>query len=367
MADKLPTKKSAFTGAAACMENADIDINDPEFWMKVAPEVMNESLKTTSFRGVWRRTELFEPRGQLGPAEDREKIVIWMQSRSGLFVDIRVCPDANDNTNPHNLKSFAGTGEYDSALHHFTWTRLMDFRPPGAPDVGLVRFTSPGVVEEDGVLPGDDFKEVWTQQLEPGNAGTNCDFVSEVRNASGERKGYFLVVGDYFAFTLSRESGLSNEKMNNYFDCEGDLTAGDMDILMSHVCVMGRTHDWKVVYSLDSSTVGSSILPGGGAASSASELLKELQWTFVEGSCPEALAVLINPGLKPLPRRFKGLPVPFFFQDKTAEGFIAMPTREDDVFLSSLPKGGTSEFRTKLDACTKFGVLLCCYHLVYSL
>lgn len=36
------------------------------------------------------------------------------------------------------------------------------------------------------------------------------------------------------------------------------------------------------------------------------------------------------------------MPVPFFFQRKTAEEFKKMSVREDDVILSSLAKGGTT-------------------------
>jgi len=41
-------------------------------------------------------------------------------------------------------------------------------------------------------------------------------------------------------------------------------------------------------------------------------------------------------------RRWKGIPVPFFFQEDSAEAFHEMETKEDDVFLCSLPKGGTT-------------------------
>lgn len=42
------------------------------------------------------------------------------------------------------------------------------------------------------------------------------------------------------------------------------------------------------------------------------------------------------------PRRFKGIPVPFYFQENAADLFFNMDTQEDDVFLSSLIKGGTT-------------------------
>ena len=51
-----------------------------------------------------------------------------------------------------------------------------------------------------------------------------------------------------------------------------------------------------------------------------------------------------KPKVGPMPtgRRWKGLPVPFFFQAATAEAFLDLNMREDDVVLSSLPKAGTT-------------------------
>ena len=50
----------------------------------------------------------------------------------------------------------------------------------------------------------------------------------------------------------------------------------------------------------------------------------------------------------PVVRRWKGLPVPFFFQADTAEAFAALETRDDDVVMSSLVKGGTTWTHTLL-------------------
>ena len=46
--------------------------------------------------------------------------------------------------------------------------------------------------------------------------------------------------------------------------------------------------------------------------------------------------------LKQGPRMYKNIPVPFFFQEDSAELFHNMETNDDDVFLSSLVKGGTT-------------------------
>ena len=50
------------------------------------------------------------------------------------------------------------------------------------------------------------------------------------------------------------------------------------------------------------------------------------------------------PDEAPLPtgRRWRGLPVPTWFQDEGADAFTALETRDDDVVICSLPKGGTT-------------------------
>ena len=44
----------------------------------------------------------------------------------------------------------------------------------------------------------------------------------------------------------------------------------------------------------------------------------------------------------PTGRQWRGMPAPFFFQAQTAEAFGELATREDDVIMASLPKGGTT-------------------------
>jgi hypothetical protein len=69
--------------------------------------------------------------------------------------------------------------------------------------------------------------------------------------------------------------------------------------------------------------------------------------TDSSSSSSSSSAVPKPSGPPPTGQRYEGLPVPFFFQDKSAEKFIALSTKEDDVFLSSLPKGGTSESQAR--------------------
>ena len=47
-------------------------------------------------------------------------------------------------------------------------------------------------------------------------------------------------------------------------------------------------------------------------------------------------------GPMPTGRRWKGIPVPFFFQAPTAQAFHELEMREDDIVMSSLGKGGTT-------------------------
>eukprot|EP00756_Hemistasia_phaeocysticola_P001647 Hpha_TRINITY_DN11156_c0_g1::TRINITY_DN11156_c0_g1_i2::g.28070::m.28070/K07393/ECM4, yqjG; glutathionyl-hydroquinone reductase len=47
-------------------------------------------------------------------------------------------------------------------------------------------------------------------------------------------------------------------------------------------------------------------------------------------------------GPPPTGRRWNGIPIPFFFQRHAAEAFRDMEMKDDDIILSSLPKGGTT-------------------------
>ena len=80
----------------------------------------------SDFVGVWQRTAIYEPRGVLGPDSDQKKTVIWVQSKSGTFIDIRFDPGAEYD--PLLLKSFGGTTSFDSESCYLTWKREVDYR-----------------------------------------------------------------------------------------------------------------------------------------------------------------------------------------------------------------------------------------------
>ena len=56
----------------------------------------------------------------------------------------------------------------------------------------------------------------------------------------------------------------------------------------------------------------------------------------------QAAAEKPKAGPMPTGRRHKNVPVPFFFQPDTADTFATLEPVADDVFLASMPKGGTT-------------------------
>ena len=94
--------------------------------------------RAAEFAGAWQRTALYEPHDAADEHEQSSTLVVWLQSPCGLFVDLRRPPPACD-LGARSFKSFAGVGVAQRVANercHFTWTREIDVRPPGAPDVG---------------------------------------------------------------------------------------------------------------------------------------------------------------------------------------------------------------------------------------
>ncbi len=269
-----------------------------------------------NFSGVWRRTKLFEPIGELGPEEEQLKDVVWIQARSGHFIDIRYQPGATDYL---KMKSFAGVTSFETSSSHFTWTREFDFRAPGSPDIGLMRLlqgtvTDPLQLEEDGVLPGDDYREIWDRL--PGSDGANgCTVRCIKKNSSGVvvKRGLFLVVGDWFALTVSRtlsENRAGQEaELKRIFDESDSAPTGEAkEYLWDYLCVVGSSTTWEVQYALHSELRNSSLLPGQvqhpelvslfasllGSAEAEGEHTEKWEWDLVDGVIPSQLCGSIN-------------------------------------------------------------------------
>lgn len=262
----------------------------------------------SDFGGVWRRTKLYEPIGTLGPEEEQLKDVLWIQSRNGYFIDIRYQDGASSHL---KMKSFAGVGSFEESNFHFTWDRKFDFRAPGAPDIGLMRLlqgssSDPLQLEEDGVLPGDDYREIWDRLS---GSVVSTDFTARVVQTSGQtlkKQGLFLIVGDWFAITTSRtpqaDTAALDAELKRVFDeAVEDPSASVKEYLWDYFCVVGSTATWEVIYSLHPELRGTSILPGRcahpllsaliqSASPSTADSASEWTWDVLEGVLPEALA-----------------------------------------------------------------------------
>jgi hypothetical protein len=272
-----------------------------------------------NFAGVWKRTLLYEPIGTVGPEEEQLKDVIWVQSKDGYFIDIRYQAGA---TQHGKMKSFAGTGSFDTDKIHFTWTRLHDFRTPGTPDIGLMRVLkgtqdNPEQLEEDGVLPGDDYREIWDLLSAP-RLETDCSAKLRQVDASGTviKEGLFLVVGDWFALTISRSVRNDSASVLQTAFSSADTSATVMDnaddssYVWSYIAAMGSSATWEVTHSLHPQLRGRTLGPDlaaacagpeAGVAAAATDTLKAVfsatgaawKWEFVSGQAPQHLAPYI--------------------------------------------------------------------------
>ncbi len=110
------------------------------------------------------------------------------------------------------FKSFAGIAScVDNRCECvFTWHRKIDYRPEGPPDVGKMVFLDPEheFLQEDGVLPGDDYREIWKRV--DGNAhnsfGGRC-FLPDAPRAVG----FFVVSGTHVAVATRQTSTYADD------------------------------------------------------------------------------------------------------------------------------------------------------------
>ncbi len=138
-----------------------------------------------AYRGLWRRTLLTAGDGRV----DRDTRVFWMQTAC-IHIDIRVPATRRTFGAATSLADlqrdqlgalatqmgFAGVTTVDTAavpaasatLDRCTWRRQIDFSPPDdAPDVGTMRFETPGIVLEDGI--DAEYHERW--ERDPSSVG----------------------------------------------------------------------------------------------------------------------------------------------------------------------------------------------------
>jgi hypothetical protein len=205
-----------------------------------------------------------------------------------MFLDLRI-PALRS---PLNLKSFAGTGSYDEIKGEFTWTRTLDYRGPGIPDVGKMTMLTGTLLQEDGVLPGDNYREIW-QLLSTGDAWR----AEQLRHETDSRVGVFVRVGSYIGIAFGRPASVPDRirPLSALLGAasESSLTEPELEYLSSYFGLIASidlvAHDAQILHSTKAAVEGRSVFEvaiaqgwsgwhvfaGGRLAASVAELLCE--------------------------------------------------------------------------------------------
>ena len=221
-----------------------------------------------AFSGCWRRTLLFEPALAASPDPvGSGAIVFWLQAPNGLFVDVRRVPGHAEPSSPRAFKSFSGMGEAVTTAAgrcQFTWRRDLDYRPPGTPDVGdmvwLPDASQCGLLQEDGVLPGDDYREIWQRQEPPVSSAlaVQCGVELAHRTVPGSR-GCLVACGRFVGWALRVGpacAGAVQEHLRAYF-AEGSTAPLSLaDAAALHTYTSGLADAGTVVVASESSWTG---------------------------------------------------------------------------------------------------------------
>lgn len=218
-----------------------------------------EISSSNPFRGTWRRTDYFSPKGVRAAPEQLEKIVLWVQGESCYFVDIRIPSDSSSLDIADLLKkcsSFAGNTEYQPEGCLLKWNRHFDFRYPSQPDIGLMSTLVTGQLQEDDGLPGDDYREIWDKVdlSSEGDVQYNC---TALVSAVNDQRGIFVCVDGWFALALGRcPSDAKNADLESFFSNDSDIadhlnTETIVSYALEHVTILGSTQTWDVKYALD--------------------------------------------------------------------------------------------------------------------
>ena len=158
------------------------------------------------YQGLWRRRVLETPEGV-----DRDTAVYWLQTNL-LYADIRIPAGRRRRLRPANAfgllarqQGFAGVLEVEGDVLH--WRRWLDFQPPGALDIGRVRFEGDVLIEE-GV--NAEYREEWERLCPPGDDRLALSL--EIEHYSNgcplKRAGVLVAIDGYFMFALARRSAL---------------------------------------------------------------------------------------------------------------------------------------------------------------
>ncbi|GAX13347.1 hypothetical protein FisN_17Hh290 [Fistulifera solaris] len=268
-------------------------------------------MSLSEISGVWQRLWEEDP---LGDAEnaDRTTLVLWIQTPSGIYVDLRLPqrsldlprikmgPSAIDGkgvacSNEEFMdvlscqKSFAGVLNYEHTnpdscvtiqsdkilanLNHngpiplstCTWHRMIDSQPPtGSPDIGVCCASAPmgadGSVDIRETGHDASYAEGWHRLPKTSNGPYMAlELMSE------ERKGYWVRAGNHFAYAVGRplHNRLDEYNVSSLQDLS-KMSAISMSekaaIIGSYVCVAGsideESDSWIIHHSTHPELIG---------------------------------------------------------------------------------------------------------------
>lgn len=269
--------------------------------------VNNVIMSLTEISGVWKRQWEEDPLGDIDHV-DRTTMVLWIQTPSGMYVDLRLpkssldlpkaemdasaleangvaCSDEHRIKVLSHQKSFAGVLNYErtdpcscqaiqsdsilASLDHngpiplttCTWHRMIDYQPPtGSLDIGVCCASTP--INVDGSVDmretGHDasYAEGW-QRL-PGTA--NGPFMA-LELVSDERRGYWVRAGFHFAYAVGRpkDTLLGGCEISSWKDIlkKSTISISEKAVIMgSYVCIAGNIdeHSGTSIWTINHST-----------------------------------------------------------------------------------------------------------------
>jgi len=265
--------------------------------------------------GFWKRTLLLEPKSN--PDEKESNIdVQWIQSKSGLFIDLRIPKHVHHSQLLQQSKSFSGLSCFDSNTSILCWNRVLDFRAIPAEDAGVITDLDKNIIQEDSVLEGDDYREIW-ERIDENDTKEQCDIACYLYSSSSPEDsqartllGYFIQINNKYALSLNfrdddnnnKTSSPSIDSLKQYFQCDQDLGSIESEqiesYLQKYLTCFGCTEDWKITHSLNPAHVGSCldsvVIEHFSSSLSLIDVLKALQWEVACGSLPSFIATTKN-------------------------------------------------------------------------
>lgn len=175
--------------------------------------------------GLWMRRRITS-----GGTVDESTIVYYLQTKSGLFADIRIPADCvgilqsgldsaalsnQDLLTLSKMKGFGGIFECDKLAHTCKWNREIDFQPTAPPeeflpDESYFRIENGGrILVETGIH--EEFEEIWERLTRPEvltqafRSVTSVDARATPANYGETQRGGILVTADdYFLVIIDR-------------------------------------------------------------------------------------------------------------------------------------------------------------------